>query len=177
MMTLALLSIACCCGVPAWFAKPMWEQYPTNATIPTNIADLELRDDPASVESAERLAREMRGAHWLAEDTFAGVYSAPGDKRITVFGVTGFRIRPESDVDDEMTRLGEEFGLTEVRTIETGTRGEYQRCGVGADNGETVVICAWADHGSLATGVFTRLSVDDSARLLGELRTWIVQRG
>nr|MDT0662345.1 hypothetical protein [Micromonospora sp. DSM 115978] len=177
MLTLTLLTVACCCGVPAYLGKPMWEQYPASATLPAEVADLKLRDDTASERDAQTLAQEMRAAHWLAEDTFAGVYSAPGNKRITVFGATGFRLSPESDVEAEMTRLGEQFALTGVESVETGTRGEYQRCGVGRFDGTDVVVCAWADHGSIAAGVFTRLSVQDSARLLAELRTWIVQRG
>jgi hypothetical protein len=177
MLTLTLLTVACCCGVPAYFGKPMWEQYPASASLPPEVADLRLRDDPASDGDAQRLAGEMRAAHLFAEDTFAGVYSAPGNKRITVFGATGFRFSPESDVEAEMTRLAEQFELTGVEVIETGTRGEYQRCGTGRIDGTDVVVCAWADHGSIAAGVFTRLSVEDSARLLAELRTWIVQRG
>ncbi|MDG4832746.1 hypothetical protein O7627_26055 [Solwaraspora sp. WMMD1047] len=177
MLTLTLLTVACCCGVPAYFGKPMWEQYPASASLPAEVADLQLRDDAASGSDAQRLAGEMRAAHLFAEDTFAGVYSAPGNKRITVFGATGFRFSPESDVEAEMTRLGEQFELTGVQAIETGIRGEYQRCGTGRIDGTDVVVCAWADHGSIAAGVFTRLSVEDSARLLAELRTWIVQRG
>jgi hypothetical protein len=38
-------------------------------------------------------------------------------------------------------------------------------------------VCGWADHGSLATGVFTRRSVDDSATLLERIRGTIVSRG
>ena len=176
MMTMTLLSIACCCGVPAYFAKPMWEQYPATATLPASVADLQLRDDAASEEAARQLAEDVRAEHLLA-DPFAGVYSTADDKRITIFGATGFRFNPESDVDTEMARLTERYELTDVEVVDTGVRGEYQRCGIGRADGDTVVVCAWADHGSLATGIFTRLSKEDSARLLTSLRTWIVQRG
>ena len=42
-----LLSVLCCCGVPGYFAQPLWEQYPASATTPATIADLSLRQDDA----------------------------------------------------------------------------------------------------------------------------------
>lgn len=174
---MSLLTALCCCGVPGYFAKPMWEQYPANAALPAQLADLDLRQDPASIRAAALLEQDMRTAHWLAEGTFAGVYTDPNGKRVTVFGVTGFRLSPADDLAAEMTRLTEKYELTGVRTIDTGIRGEYRRCGTGHDGRIDVVVCAWADHGSLGNGVFTRLSVDDSNSLLTELRGGILTRG
>jgi hypothetical protein len=58
--------------------------------------------------------------------------------------------------------------------VETGVRGRYERCAVGRADGDAVVVCTSVDHGSLATGIFTRLSVDDSAALLDTLRQQII---
>ncbi|WP_460847215.1 hypothetical protein [Phytohabitans suffuscus] len=172
-----LLSLACCCGCPAYFGKPMWEQYPASASLPAEVSDLTLREDAASRRVATQLQADLRGTHMLAEDTFAGVYADGGGKRVTLFGTTGFRFSPESDLEKEITRLTERYGLRQVESIDTGTRGEYLRCGVGKDGQATVAVCGWADHGSLATGVFTRRSVGDSAALLERLRGTVVSRG
>ncbi|MFD0742222.1 hypothetical protein ACFQ1L_10505 [Phytohabitans flavus] len=171
------LTLACCCGCPAYFGKPMWEQYPASASLPAEISDLSLRDDAASKRVVTQLKTDLRGAHVLAEDTFAGVYSDGAGKRVMLFGTTGFRFSPESDLEKEITRLTERYGLRQVESIDTGTRGEYLRCGVGKEGQATVAVCGWADHGSLATGVFTRRSVDDSATLMERLRGTIVSRG
>lgn len=176
LLALTLLSIACCCGLPAYLGKPIWDQYPATAALPDQVADLRLSDDAASSEKTQRLKLEMRAAHLLAEDTFAGVYTTPEGKEVIVFGVTGFRLDPETDVETEVTRLTPTYGLREVRTVQTGRRGEHVRCGVGQDDGESIVACTWADHGSLGTALFTRLSVDDSARLLATLRSSILIR-
>ncbi|MEE3918249.1 hypothetical protein V2I01_05200 [Micromonospora sp. BRA006-A] len=40
--------------------------------------------------------------------------------------------------------------------VDTGVRGRYERCAVGRADGDSVVVCVPADHGSLTTGVFTR---------------------
>jgi hypothetical protein len=172
-----LMTLACCCGCPAYFGKPMWEQYPASASLPAEVSDLNLREDATSQRVATQLKADLRGAHMLAEDTFAGVYSDGDGKRVTLFGTTGFRFSPESDLESEFNRLTERYGLREVAAVDTGTRGEYLRCGVGRDGQATVAVCGWADHGSLATGIFTRRSVDDSAALLQRMRGSVVSRG
>ncbi|MGC5021975.1 hypothetical protein [Micromonospora sp. DT47] len=172
-----LLTLACCCGCPAWFGQPMWEQYPANAALPGQVADLTLRQDARSRATVKRLETEVRQANLLAEDVFAGVYGTPDGKRATVFGGTGFRLNPESDADDEMTRLTETYRLGEAQPVDTGVRGRYERCAVGRADGGDVVVCTSVDYGSITTAVFTRLSVDDSARLLATLREQIITSG
>ncbi|MFC0532656.1 hypothetical protein [Phytohabitans kaempferiae] len=174
---LLLMTLACCCGCPAYFGKPMWEQYPASVSLPAEVSDLSLRNDAASRRAATELQADLRGTHMLAEETFAGVYADGAGKRVTLFGTTGFRFSPESDLEKEITRLTERYALRQVKTVDTGRRGEYLRCGVGQDGKASVAVCAWADHGSLATGVFTRRSVDDSAALLERLRSTVVSRG
>ncbi|NYF54717.1 hypothetical protein [Micromonospora purpureochromogenes] len=169
-----LLSLVCCCGCPAWFGKPMWEQYPANAALPGQVADLTLRQDAGSQATAKRLKAEVRAANLLSEDVFAGVYGTGDGKRVTVFGGTGFRFNPESDADDEMTRLTETYRLDAPQAVETRVRGRYERCATGRSDGTDVVVCTSVDYGSITTAVFTRLSVDDSARLLDTLREQIV---
>ncbi|MGK5445795.1 hypothetical protein ACSNN7_28790, partial [Micromonospora sp. URMC 105] len=169
-----LLSLICCCGCPAWFGKPMWEQYPAKAELPGQVADLTLRQDAGSQATAKRLKAEVRAANLLSEDVFAGVYATGDGKRVTVFGGTGFRFNPESDADDEMTRLTETYRLGTPQPVETGVRGRYERCATGRSDGTDVVVCTSVDYGSITTAVFTRLSVDDSARLLDVLRKEIV---
>ncbi|WP_433394330.1 hypothetical protein [Micromonospora sp. KLBMP9576] len=171
---LLLLTLACCCGCPAYYGVPAASQYPADAALPAEVADLRLRDDNASKATAKQLEGEVRKAHWLAEETFAGVYGAPAGKRVTVFGGTGFRFTPESDAEGEIARLAGQYSLGEPQTIDTGLRGRHQRCAVGRADGQDVVVCTSVDHGSIATAVFTWLSLDDSAELLGTLREQVV---
>ncbi|MCM0677079.1 hypothetical protein NCC78_20645, partial [Micromonospora phytophila] len=169
-----LLTLVCCCGCPAYYGAPMAEQYPASATLPAEVSDLRLREDSRSEQTARELEAEVRKAHWLAEDTFAGVYTTGTGKRVTVFGGTGFRFAPESDAKNEITRLTEQYQLGEAQVVDTGVRGRHERCAVGRSDGSDVVVCTSVDHGSIATAVFTRLSLDDSAVLLGTLREQIV---
>ncbi|MBM0236099.1 hypothetical protein JNW88_01340 [Micromonospora sp. ATA32] len=170
-----LIALACCCGCPAWFGKPMWEQYPANAVLPEQVADLRLRDDNSSTVASKQLETQVRQAHLLAEDVFAGVYVTPDGKRVTVFGGTGFRLSPESDAAAELARLKPQYELQDPQVVDTGIRGRYAQCAVGRSEGTDVVVCTSVDYGSLATAVFTRLSLQDSATLLETLREEIVR--
>ncbi|MET8123119.1 hypothetical protein [Micromonospora sp. NPDC005189] len=172
---LLLLTLACCCGCPAYYAFPISAQYPVQVSLPAQVDDLSLRQDKRSEDAARQLEGEVRQEHWLAEDTFAGVYSTSGGKQVTVFGGTGFRLSPESDAEAEISRLTERYALKAAESVDTGVRGRHERCAVGRADGSDVVVCTSVDHGSIATGVFTRLSVADSATLLNTLRSEIVQ--
>ncbi|HEX6967497.1 MAG TPA: hypothetical protein VF174_01525 [Micromonosporaceae bacterium] len=176
MLTMTLVTVACCCGLPVYYGKPIFDQYPATAALPAQIGDLRLRDDPGGKEAAKRLERQMRAAHLIAEDTFAGIYVTPQGKQVTIFGVTGFRLDPATAVDHEITRLTPEYELGPARVFDTGRRGEHVSCATGRADGTGVVACAWADHGSLGTALFTRLSVEDSAVLLEKLRSAILTR-
>ncbi len=172
---LLLLTLACCCGCPAYYGFPISAQYPARAALPVQVDDLSLRQDDRSTQTAKKLENEVRKEHWLAEDTFAGVYTTTSGKRVTVFGGTGLRLSPESDAEAEISRLTQRYALDAPESVDTGVRGRHERCAVGRADGSDVVVCTSVDHGSIATGVFTRLSVADSAALLATLRAQIVQ--
>lgn len=167
-----LLSAVCCCGIPAWFAYPAAGQYPVSAVLPDSVSDLSLRDDRASQRAAERLTTELNDTN-----AFAGVYSDGNGKRVTVFGVTGLRLTPQQDVQAQIDRLTAEYDIRDVQSFDLGVAGVHERCGVGRSSGSTVVVCAWADHGSLVTVLLTRRSVADSAELTGVLRSAVLVRG
>jgi hypothetical protein len=175
MLLLTLLGVACCCGLPAYYGKPMRDQYPVHATLAAELpGGFTLREDSGSGRTSQQLKQDMQMAHKLAEETFAGVYRTPDKKQVTIFGATGFRFSPEQDVADEVDRLAEDYQLTNIQSMPTGRRGEYQRCATGVANDTDIVLCSWADHGSLGTALFTLLSVPDSAEQLTELRASIL---
>ncbi|WP_157239813.1 hypothetical protein [Catenuloplanes japonicus] len=176
LLTMLLLTVACCCGVPAYFGTPLWQQYPAKASMAAEISDLSLRSGQEADETTRTLEAEMRGEHLLAESTFAGVYGDDAGKRVTVYGMTGFRWSPETDLEGEMTRLTEQYGLSGVEPVDVGEVGGFQRCGTGQADGGTVVVCGWADHGSLGTVVLTRRSVQDSAALTTRIRQSVIIR-
>ncbi|MEU8263577.1 hypothetical protein AB0C02_23495 [Micromonospora sp. NPDC048999] len=171
-----LLTVACCCGVPLWWAQPLRAQYPASATLPDQFAGLRLRQDERSQADAEQLKNEVRQAYRFADDAFAGIYTTSEGKRVTLLGGTGLRLTPEADADAEIVRLTDRYALGATEPVETGVRGRYERCAVGRADGDAVVVCTSVDHGSLVTGVFTWLDVNDSGRLLDHLRQQVVTK-
>jgi hypothetical protein len=167
-----LFSVVCCCGIPACFAWPASRQYPVSAVLPQSVADLDLRDDGASRRAADRLAEQLSDAN-----AFAGIYTDGNGKRVTIFGITGLRLTPKADVEATVRHLTNEYKIRDVQSFDVGEPGVHERCGVGKVSGSSVVVCAWADHGSLATVLLTRRSVTDSAKLTGTLRSAVLTRG
>ncbi|NYT94793.1 hypothetical protein [Salinispora sp. H7-4] len=169
-----LFVIACCCGGPAYWVTPVLNQFPAHAALPTAFGDLHLREDHHSTQIAAELARQVDEAHWTASDTFAGIYRTGAGKQVTVFGSTGLWLAPKSAAEAEMERLTGQYSLDPSQAVGTGVRGRHGRCAPGHDDGTGVVVCTSVDHSSIATAVFTRLSVPDSATLLDALRKQIV---
>jgi hypothetical protein len=168
--------VACCCGVPAYYSWPAARQYPVKAELPQSVADLSLRDDNTSQRAVDRLTQEMRDSG-SSGDVFAGVYADDNGKRVTLFGTTGLRLSPKSDVEAELQHLTSEYDIRDVEPYDLGETGAHERCGVGDSSGTSVVVCAWADHGSLGAALLTRRSVADSATLLAMLRSAVLTRG
>lgn len=152
---------------------PVLNQYPVTAVLPDSFADLSLRDTAAGEKAARRLAEQLQEAG-ADGDGFAGVYTDARGKRVTVFGVTGLRLTPGSDLDGQLSRLSESLGLTNVQAYDVGEFGAHQQCGTGRLDGTSVVACGWADHGSLATVLLTRRSLDESAGLVTRLRDTVL---
>jgi hypothetical protein len=173
-----VLGVLCCCGLPfAYFQFPAARQYPVTAVLPASFADLQLRDDNASKRAADRLADQLASANATDGTPFAGVYGDSRGKRVTVFGVTGWRFTPKSDVRAQLDNLAVPLKISQVQDFDLGVTGAHERCGVGKVDGNTVVVCAWADHGSLATVLLTRRSITDSAELVGRLRGAVLTPG
>ena len=166
---LTLVGLVLFVGLPlAYYRYPAARQYPVSAALPQSFADLSRRNDSASRTAVERLATELQTADSGA--VFAAVYGDGHGKRVTIFGVTGWRFNPGGDVKAELGRVSDEFNIGTTRTYDVGEPGVHESCGVGRSGSAAVVVCAWADHGSLATVLLTRRSLGDSADLVARLR-------
>ena len=172
-----LLSAVCCCGIPAYFAWPAAQQYPVSATLPSRVSDLSLRDDSSSKRAADQLSQQLSDSDLAGQKVFAGVYADGNGKRVTIFGTTGLRLNPKQDVEAELDHLSTDYKITDIATYDLGETGVHERCGVGRSGSKAVVVCAWADHGSLATVLLTRRNVSESAQLVGVLRSAVLTRG
>jgi hypothetical protein len=182
LATLAVLLAACCACCVSWF-WPYASQHPASVALPPQAAGLVRLNDRASLDATRQLEVRVRAQHWLAEDVFAAVYAEPrtGQRPVTIFGTTLFLLDPKGSLKAGFDGLTDELHLTHVRDVPAGPAGGYQRCAAGRRPGrdggeEAVAVCGWADHGSIAIGVFSGRTVEQSAGLLRQLREQLVTR-
>jgi len=177
-LTWFMLTIGLCCGCPAYFVVPMWQQYPATAAVPAEVSGYTRLQKGKAARTERELQRRAREGHLFAEGTFAAVYSGGDGWQVTLYGTTGFRLAPKSDLETEFSRLTEDLKITKAREVEPGDMGGHQRCGfgTGADGGD-LVVCGWADHGSLGVATFSAGSLDEDAETFRELRALIITRG
>ena len=160
--------------VAAYWLVPGARQFPVTAALPGSFEDLDLRDTAAGRRAAQNLAEQLQQAG-ADGNTFAGLYADSRGKRVTVFGVTGLRLTPGSDVQNQLNRLTDTLKLKDIQSYDLGEFGAHQRCGAGRLDGASVVACTWADHGSLATVLLTRRNQAESAGLVSRLRETVLE--
>ena len=134
---LLLLTLACCCGCPAYYGFPISAQYP----VARRTARAGGRPEPApgQRQHGDRpdswRARYARSTGWPRTRSPASTPPTNG-KQVTVFGGTGFRLNPESDAEAEISRLTERYALDAPESVDTGVRGRHERCAVGRSDGQ-----------------------------------------
>lgn len=177
LLAFVLMSLLCC-GVCASFAAPIGAQYPARvAARPAEVEGLKRNDNPIVKTVAAVMADRFRLEPWI-DDAFAAMYTDPkSDKRnVIFFGATLFIWDPDGEFDKVIQGAGET--LSNVTEYPPGVMGGELRCGNGEDDkGEPVILCAWADHGSLGVGIFYGdRPMDECASILSTLREKIIIR-
>jgi hypothetical protein len=175
MLILAGLTAACCVGCLGFF-RPFVDQYPATVVIEADVPGLSRSNDTARRRSADELLPLIESKQ-LGEQSFRVVYADARQRPVIVFGATRFVADPKADLESGIARLTERLRLTGVRIVDPGPMGGQSRCATGALKGQSVSTCAWADHGTIAVGVFTGRSVTDAAASLRTIRETIVRRG
>lgn len=171
-----LLTVACCCGVPALIAKPFFDEYPATVALPAQAAGLVKVDDQDSRRLTADLKRRVQTEYLITEDVFAAVYTEPetSGNNVTLLGAARFIFDPGKDLRSGLGRLSK-LSVTDVRSADAGRLGGELSCGVG-DGGPATVVCGWADHGSIGVATFPGRSTEESARLLRALRAAVITR-
>jgi hypothetical protein len=176
VLTISLLSVACCCGIPALIAKPFIDEYPAKVATPAQAAGLVRVDDAAARRLIIDMKRRVRSEYLLAEDVFAAVYTEPetDGENVNLLGAARLTLDPDKDLKSALGKLSR-FTVTESRPLDAGRLGGELRCGQ-ASGEDSTVVCGWADHGSIGVAVFTGRSTEESAELLRGLRAAVVTR-
>lgn len=148
-------------------------------SIPPQAAGLTLDTTERATSAADDL-RSVFTAGFSVTTSVAGVYGDPNSatRSVLFVGGTGFLAKPDRELGQLFSLLDDQAGqVTGVRDVDPGPLAGTMRCGTvtSADAGP-MTVCGWADYGSLALAMFPERDVDESARLMRDLRTAIQHR-
>jgi len=176
LVTLVLQSLLC---VGALFAlmEPVSDQYPAAVEVNSQVPGLVRVNDASRRRRAELLVTRLQSDR-SDEQAFVALYAEANnrERQVTLFGTTRRISAPADELNTTMQQLVGDLRLTRVRAFEAGSMGGEQRCGPGQLDGRAIIACGWADHGSIAVGLFTGRTEADGAALLQTVRASVLRR-
>jgi hypothetical protein len=143
------------------------------ALKPPALVDGLALDDSANATQTADFLRNALAATIKLDDSVGAVYRDPAsaDRDVLFFGGTRLAISPAKDLDQAFSMLDDASGaVTGLRDVPAGPLGGMMRCGTSTGDGGPMVVCGWADRGSLAIALFPGRSLDEAAQLLRDLR-------
>lgn len=170
-----LLAATCCGGVTLW-GKPFIDEYPASIAAEADVPGLSRSKDDGRQKTADALLGKVESEQW-DEASYAVLYTDSRQRGATLLATSRFVWDPEKDLTARFATLTGDLKITGDAEVDAGTLGGYKRCGAGTLAGRSVSVCGWADHGSLAVGIFGNRSVDESSALLDTIRGAVLKRG
>jgi hypothetical protein len=171
-----LIAIAACCGGVTLWGRPFIDEYPASIANEADVPGLTRSTDAGRQRTADKLLTSVESEQW-DEESVTVLYTDQRQRGATLLATTRFVFDPEKALTDRFATLTGELQIKGDAEVEAGALGGYRRCGTGTLNNRTVAVCGWADHGSLAVGVFGGRSVTEAAQLLDAIRPAVLKRG
>jgi hypothetical protein len=171
--------VLCCGGAYLFGGRDILREGNASVSTPDAVAGLKKSTNSQLQAFVEEASTGLKKDVGL-DETIAAFYEDPKDsqKLVLLLGGTKLMLRPDAELDDAFKGFTDEGGKIEgLAEVDPGQLGGKARCGTTEQEGTKASICAWADHGSLVMGVFFNRPVDESAALLRQIRSEILDRG
>ncbi|HEY0699851.1 MAG TPA: hypothetical protein VGD43_18820 [Micromonospora sp.] len=165
-------------GVLGSFGWRVAQQKDTRLDTPPAVAGL-TRDDRAEARETADYLRDALSAGIDLDQSIGAVYVRQPDTARSVLLVGGTTLiwQPEADLDRLFELFADDTGaVTGLAEVDAGRFGGVMKCGTAATGQDALTVCGWADHGSTALAMFPGRDVDESARLLRDIRDGIQSR-
>lgn len=162
-------------GTTAW---RLAAQNDATMTTPEQIDGLRRDDSERATVTADYL-RTALAAEVQLDKVVGAVYAEQGatERSVLFFGGTTMLWTPERDLDTVLDLISDKTGtVTDVREVPAGALGGVMKCGRTATPDGAMGVCGWADHGSIAVGLFPGRGPDESAPVLRRIRDATQQR-
>jgi hypothetical protein len=127
----------------------------------------------------DEMATQMRRAVPQSSSTAAGLYGDPANLDIVIVAAASGRL---ADPAKQLNQTFEGFSqggvpATGVKSVDPGPLGGDAKCGTATAGPVPIVLCAWADSGSLGViGYYFKQNVDDVAAEFVRARSEVEKR-
>ncbi|SDZ26795.1 hypothetical protein SAMN05444365_108157 [Micromonospora pattaloongensis] len=145
---------------------------------PARAAGLVLDESERAFATADYL-RTALAARIDLDTSIGAVYADPADSKrsVLLFGGTTLLWSPERDLDTLFDVVSDDAGsVSGLREVSAGKLGGVMKCGTTRSEDGDIAVCGWADHGSVALGMFPGRRPADAGTLLRDLRAAIQHR-
>ncbi len=162
-------------GPTAW---PVFQQRNTKVSAPDEVAGLRQDTSDNAKSTSEYIRDAVATAVNLSDSVGAVYWDGSNQERSILFTGGGARLWSPADQLTSAFKLitDDTGGVRDVRTVPAGPLGGVMQCGTTTTDGGDITVCGWADHGSLAVALFPNRTVDESAKLMVEMRTAMEHR-
>src|SRR6266511_874627 len=144
---------------------------------PSQVAGLRLDESENGKSTADYLQTAL-SAEVDLDQAVGAAYLDAGGHNVLFFGGTALIWTPKHDLDSAFNLISDDQGaVTDLHDVPAGRLGGTMRCGKTATDDGDMTVCGWADHGSLALGMFPKRTEADSAELLRQIRAGAQTRG
>jgi hypothetical protein len=168
------LAGAAVAGVTGW---QIAAQKDATLVVPTQVAGLRL-DKSENGESTADYLQTALSAEVDLDQAVGAAYLDAGGRNVLFFGGTALIWTPKNDLDSAFNLISDDQGaVAELHEVPAGRLGGTMMCGKTATDDGDMTVCGWADHGSLALGMFAERTEADSAELLRQIRASAQTRG
>jgi hypothetical protein len=140
-------------------------------TVPTTVAGLSVDSSEEGRSTSEYLQTAL-SADVDLDRSVGAVFADSSGKNVLFFGGTTLFWTPEDDLETAFGLVSDDQGaVTGLHDVPAGELGGTMKCGTTKADGADMPVCGWADHGSLALAMFPGRTVEESAKLLGDIRS------
>ncbi|AGZ39804.1 hypothetical protein [Actinoplanes friuliensis] len=140
-------------------------------TIPATVAGLSIDTSEEGRTTGEYLQTAL-SADVALDKAVGAVLTDGSDKDVLFFGGTTLIWTPEADLETAFGLVSDDQGsVTGLHDVPAGPLGGTMKCGTTKSDGADMPVCGWADHGSLALGMFPGRSESDAATLFKTIRS------
>jgi hypothetical protein len=170
--SLAVVVLGGILGVGIWGAGIISQQ-DTKMSTPTTVAGL-TKDNSSEAEATAEDLRAAFAAGIDLKSSVSAVYTDPAgaNRSVLFFGGTALLWSPAKDLDTLFTLMGDESGeVSGVHEVDAGDLGGVMKCGTTpVDDGGTMAVCGWADHGATGMALFPSRAPEEAGKLMREMR-------